>query len=176
MQRLHLLRAKTRPTRRICAGLSGREYILLDTPHTYAQRCAFSIERIEHAAGTLLLETHQCLLDVQGALGRAHDIAPDRNKRGPRLAVGRDCPPAESRVWLADLHRIHQPRSHRPLQTVTGCRPHKAALPQICKIALQRGGRGLTRLRVLRLQRRYGMTAQQARMVADLFFGGASRG
>jgi hypothetical protein len=41
---------------------------------------------------------------------------------------------------------------------------------------LQRGGRGLTRLRVLRLQRRYGMTAQQARMVADLFFGGASRG
>ncbi len=33
----------------------------------------------------------------------------------------------------------------------------------------------MTRLRILRLQQRYGMTAQQARMVADLFFGGASR-
>ena len=47
MQRLHPLRAKTRPTQRVRAGHMGREYILVDTPNTYAQCHAFSIKGLD---------------------------------------------------------------------------------------------------------------------------------
>ncbi len=82
----------------------------------------------------------------------------------------------KTRIRLADRGRVSRPGKHRPLFAETRHRPHQTALPSFRQGAGRDGGRAMTRLRIDRLRRRFGLSETQARLLAALVYGGRANG
>lgn len=68
----------------------------------------------------MVFEPESGFLDLQSPLGRARNFTQNRNPRGARLAIGRNRPPPEIRILLADSYRIPGAGKRRLLFNATG--------------------------------------------------------